>query len=201
MSEQIEIKSIVVEKPIPVNYDLGNLTVFDINPLEAKELASETKEAHLKAVTRDNAQLLINQILSLPIKTTTESNSSTGNQDSTMTLVQLPEPLSLLPREKPLPKAKEPTKWELFAAKKGIRSKAKDGKLVYDEDAGKWVPKWGYGGINKKLDDQWLVEVPEEKIGTADELVDPRSLGRTERKKLVKKNQLQQEKNKRGVSK
>lgn len=190
-----------------MSYDFGNLSVFDPNPLDRDLLLSENideKEEHITAVTRDNVQLLIGQLLQLPVKKTTESINSSSKQDSTMTLFVLPQPTTQLPREKPLPKAKAPTKWEQFAAKKGIKKKAKDGKLVFDEETGKWVPKWGYGGINKKLDDQWLVEVDEtkdartgkkRKAGADDELKDPRALNRADRKKLVKKNQLQQERN------
>lgn len=183
--------------------------MFDPNPLDHKALVSENPadlEAHLQSVTRDNVQLLVGQLLQLPVKKTTESINSSSKQDSTMTLFVLPQPSTVLPREKPLPKSKKPlTKWEQFALKKGIKKKAKDGKLVYDEDAQKWVPKWGYGGINKKLDDQWLVEVDETKDAAtgkkrkgntdADEFKDPRALSRLDRKKLVKKNQVQQEKN------
>ncbi|KAH3672763.1 hypothetical protein WICMUC_004169 [Wickerhamomyces mucosus] len=184
------------QKPIPVTYDLGNLAVFDTNALESDKLSinNPDREEYIKSISRDNAQLLINQILSLPIKTTTESNGSSG-QSSSITLVQLPQPTTDLPREKPLPKAKEPTKWELFAAKKGIKAKEKSGKMVYDEATGEWVPKWGYKGKNKQLDDQWLVEVDDKVKGTEDELIDPRSLNRAERKKLVKKNELQQKRN------
>ncbi|KAF5097783.1 hypothetical protein D0Z03_001340 [Geotrichum reessii] len=162
------------------------------------------RDAHLQAVTRDNVQLLVAQLLQLPVKRTVDSINSSSKQDSTMTLFVLPEPSTQLPREKPLPKPKAPTKWELFAAKKGIQKKAKDGKLVFDEETGKWVPKWGYNGINKKLDNQWLVEVDDDnmkkgnnkrKRQEGDELKDPRTLNRQDRKKLVKKNQIQQERN------
>jgi regulator of ribosome biosynthesis len=181
---------------VPVSYDFGNLAVFDSNPLEADQLAGEDKEQHLKDTARDNVQLLVNQILQLPVKRTADSHNSSGTQDSTVALFQLPEPTTALPREKPIPKPKPPTKWELFAAKKGIQKKAKDGKLVFDEATGKWVPKWGYKGKNKELDSQWLVEVDDKDIKkTGDELVDPRKLARAERVKLVKKNQRQQEKN------
>jgi len=187
-----------VERPIPPTFDFGNLTVFDTNPLENSSLLSEKleeRESHLKNTTRDNVQVLINQILQLPVKRTTESNNSSSNQDSAMVLFALPEPTSELPREKPIPKPKAPTKWELFAAKKGIKKRANDGKLVFDEASGKWVPKWGYKGQNKVLDNQWLVEVDDKKHTGEKELIDPRTLNRQERKKLVKKNQIQQEKN------
>ncbi|EDO18830.1 hypothetical protein Kpol_1028p106 [Vanderwaltozyma polyspora DSM 70294] len=188
---------VTVEKPIPVTYDLGHLAVFDSNVIDRNDLDSSNakRESHLYDLTRGNVQLLINQILSLPIKTTTESASGTSGQSSAMTLIQLPEPITELPREKPLPKPKAPTRWEQFAARKGIQSKEKSGKMVFDEASGKWVPKWGYKGINKKLDDQWLVEVNDDHIGTEKELMDPRALSRADRKKLVRKNERQQKKN------
>lgn len=190
-----------VEKGIPVTYDLGNLSVFDSNALNKSDLDSSNakREEHLKDMTRDNVQLLINQILSLPMKTTTESAGGTSNQSASMTLIQLPEPTTELPREKPLPKPKAPTKWELFAAKKNIKPKERAGKMVYDEEKGEWVPKWGYKGSNKTLDNQWLVEVDEKVKGTENELVDPRTLNRAERKNLVKKNLRQQKKNSKNV--
>lgn len=195
MSEE-KFKSVTVSKPIPNTYDLGNLSTFDPNPLENDKLNDpEQKEAYLASVTRDNLQLLINQVLSLPIKTTTETHGSSIGQDSTMTLIQLPEPSTPLPREKAIPKAKAATKWEQFAARKGIKAKAKDGKMVYDEATGEWVPKWGYKGKNKDLDNQWLVEVEDKVKGTADELVDPRKLSRDERKRLIKKNEAQHKRN------
>ncbi len=190
-------RSVTVEKAIPVTYDLGNLAVFDTNVLDKNALDSSnaTREETLKELTRDNVQLLVNQILSLPIKTTTESAGGSSGQSASMTLVQLPEPTTELPREKPLPKPKAPTKWEQFAAKKGIKPKERQGKMIYDEARGEWVPKWGYKGSNKELDDQWLVEVDDKVKGTEDELIDPRTLNRAERKRLVKKNELQHKRN------
>lgn len=198
MSSEKEYKPVTVDKPIPNTYDLGNLATFDPNPLDNEKLLSKDesiKEDHLQSVTRDNVQLLINQILSLPVKTTTETHGSSTGQNSTMTLIQLPEPTTILPREKPIPKAKPLTKWQQFAARKGIKPKAKDGKMVYDEDTGEWVPKWGYKGKNKLIDDQWLVEVDDKVKNSEDELIDPRTLKRAERKKLIKKNELQHKRN------
>ncbi|CAH6718936.1 regulator of ribosome biosynthesis [[Candida] jaroonii] len=191
-----EYKPVTVDKPIPNTFDLGNLATFDPNPLDNTKLNNEEeKEKHLTEVTRDNVQLLINQILSLPLKTTTDTHGSSTGQDSTMTLVQLPEPTTLLPREKSIPKEKPLTRWQQFALRKGIRSKAKDGKMVYDEETGEWVPKWGYKGKNKEMDNQWLVELNANTKNTEEELIDPRTLKRAERKKLIKKNELQHKRN------
>ena len=84
-------------------------------------------------------------------------------------LLTLPPATFALPREKPLPPAKEKTKWEKFAAKKGIGASGKKGgkdgtgKMVYDEAKGEWVPKWGYKGKNKDGEGEWIVEVDEKK--------------------------------------
>lgn len=67
--------------------------------------------------------------------------------------------------------------------------------MVFDENSGEWVPKWGYKGKNKQIDDQWLVEVDDKVKNTNNELIDPRTLRRAERKKLVKKNELQHKRN------
>lgn len=76
----------------------------------------------------------------------------------------LPSTTFPLPREKPLPKKKEETKWEKFAKKKGIKDKKRgEGKTEYDEEKGDWVPKWGYKGRNKEGEGEWIVEVDEKK--------------------------------------
>ena len=106
---------IAVNKPTPFTFDLGNLLAHDPNPVPA-----EADEEALAATARDAAQALINQLLSTcEIKSTTEG----------VHLV-LPAPQFALPREKPIPQPKEATKWERFAAKKGIKDKKRDGKLV-----------------------------------------------------------------------
>ena len=33
--------------------------------------------------------------------------------------------------------------------------------MVYDEQKGEWVPKWGYKGKNKDGEEDWIVEVDE----------------------------------------
>lgn len=182
---------VTVEKNIPVTYDLGLLSVFDSNPINGDNFNSSNtnREKHIKDLVRDNTQLLINQLLQQPIQTTTDSAKST------ISLIQLPELTTELPREKSLPKPKAPTKWELFAAKKGIQKKRKEGKLEYDEHKGEWVNKWGYNKKSEVLAEDWCVEIDEKDTKNEDGLLDPRSLKRTERKKLIKKNELQQKKN------
>ncbi|KAJ8612797.1 hypothetical protein MRB53_037268 [Persea americana] len=136
-------------KPQPYTFDLGLLLCNDTNPLPTYN--EDDKEAVLAAVARDNAQALINQLLTAcPI---TKSTDDGGLQ------INLPAPTTQLPREKPIPKAKEKTKWERFAEKKGIKPKGKDGKLKFDEVSGDWKPKYGYKGKRGDgVQEDWIVE-------------------------------------------
>ncbi|KAK5008612.1 Rhodanese- sulfurtransferase, partial [Cryomyces antarcticus] len=85
---------------------------------------------------------------------------------------------------------KAPTKWEQFAAKKGIKdAKRGEGKKVYDEASGEWVPKWGYKGKNKEGEGDWLVEVDDAKETRTGEAGDKRREGRAERKEGVRRNE------------
>lgn len=101
----------------------------------------------------------------------------------------LPAPSTPLPREKPIPAAKEKTTWERFAAKKGIKDKKRDGKLVYDDASGEWVPKWGYKGKNKEGENEWLVEVDEKKEAKTGEAHDARADSRKDRKERMRRNE------------
>lgn len=86
------------------------------------------REAYLKALARDNTQLLINQIWKLPQE----------KQEDVLVAV-LPKPTTVLPRALPVPKARELTKWERFAKEKGIQKKKKD-KVKWDD-----ILKVGHG--------------------------------------------------------
>lgn len=73
-----------------------------------------------------------------------------------------------MPREKPIPKEKEKTKWEKFAAKKGIKASRKDGKKIWDEEMGEWRDKYGFGARVLKrnpgeVERDWVQEVDEKK--------------------------------------
>ncbi|KAJ9659183.1 Rhodanese- sulfurtransferase [Coniosporium apollinis] len=178
--------SIHVTKPTPYTFDLGHLLCIDPNPLPP-----HPTEAILAATARDCAQALINQLLTTCAITSTAEGVH----------LNLPAPETRLPREKAVPAEKEPTKWEKFAQKKGIKDKKKEGKLVYDEASGEWVPKWGYKGKNKEGENDWLVEVDDKKERDTGEAGDARKAGREERKERVKRNERKQRANERKSTK
>lgn len=187
-------RPITVSKPTPYTFDLGHLLANDPNPLELQRSSRTALNASLKACARDGAQSLLNQLLTTcPISSTMQDG----------VLLSLPPPATHLPRHKPLPKAKPPTKWELFARKKGIgkystkpgvalADKERRKKLVYDEEKAEWVPRWGYHGKNKSGEDDWLVEVDEKDWKREEDVAETsniRSLNRMERKERIRRNE------------
>lgn len=112
------------------------------------EMRSTDLEEYLQSVARDGAQVLISSLFALPTQ-------SSGDGP----LAILPPPTAQLPRAKPLPKPKPPTKWERFAAAKGIQKKRHE-KKVWDDEKQAWINSWGSHGKNKEKEEQWISEVP-----------------------------------------
>ncbi|KAH6914746.1 ribosome biogenesis regulatory protein-domain-containing protein [Coprinopsis sp. MPI-PUGE-AT-0042] len=167
-------QSVLVEKETPLITDAGHLLVTDLNIIDEESYA-ENLEEHLQSLARDGVQVLIGKLFSLP---TTSSDEGP--------LAQLPPQEYLLPRQKPLPKPKPQTKWEKFAAAKGISHKKRDRK-EWDEEKQDWVNRWGRDGKNKQLEEQWLTEVKR----NADADHNPQLEARKERKERVAKNEKQ----------
>jgi len=175
-----------VDKPTPYTFDLGLLLVEDPNAIT---LDLSSLEQSLAEVARDGAQSLINQLL-----TTCPINSTTDG-----VLLSLPAPSTALPSEKPIPEVKAKTKWERFAEKKGITAKTREQRrnLAYDEDSGEWKRKWGYKGLNKKGEDDPIVEVDMNKERERKEGTSIRGDGRRERMERIKRNERKMRKNQR----
>uniref|UniRef100_U3FSV3 Ribosome biogenesis regulatory protein n=1 Tax=Callithrix jacchus TaxID=9483 RepID=U3FSV3_CALJA len=171
--EAEKLQRITVLKELELEFDLGNLLASDRNPPTGLRCAGPTPEAELRALARDNTQLLINQLWQLPTERVEEA-----------IVARLPEPTTRLPREKPLPRPRPLTRWQQFARLKGIRPKKKT-NLVWDEVSGQWRRRWGY---QRARDDtkEWLIEVP----GNADPLEDQFAKRIQAKKERVAKNEL-----------
>ncbi|CAL5978688.1 Ribosome_biogenesis regulatory protein (RRS1) [Hexamita inflata] len=106
--------------------DLYYLTALNFDPIPEETINSEF---NLMQYTSNNLKSLFEEFAQL---------KSTQNQDGW--IYDLPKPIGSLPREKSLPKPKPQTKWEKFAAEKGIQKRKKD-RLTYDEQTGKYKPR------------------------------------------------------------
>ncbi|XP_007554557.2 ribosome biogenesis regulatory protein homolog [Poecilia formosa] len=171
--EAEKLKSISVQKELDLEFDVGNLLACDKNRIETRDLREKKRNDFLRALARDNTQLLINEIWKLPTERVEE-----------VIVAKLPEQTTRLPREKPPPKPKPPTKWEQFAKLKGIQKKKKT-NLVWDETAKEWRRRWGYKRAKDDTKD-WLIEVPE----TADPNEDQFAKRNKAKKERVAKNEL-----------
>ncbi|PVD37920.1 hypothetical protein C0Q70_00522 [Pomacea canaliculata] len=174
-SKAKNFKSIDVQKALDVEVDAGNLAIYDPNMLD---LASKNTEESLKAVTRDNVQLLLNRLWELPVE-----------RRENVIIVKLPEPTTKLPREKAVPKEKPLTKWQQYAKLKGIKN-TKKGRMLWDPEAKEWRPRWGYNRINSEKE-KWAIEVKE----GADAFEDPFAKLKKEKQERVAKNELQRLRN------
>ena len=122
-----------------LDFDLGNLAACDPSPIDLLTFRADTEAACLDIATR-MTQSLVGHLFSLP---TTSANIGR--------LVELPNPTTSLPRSKPCPKPKPPTKWEKFAKDKGIQ-KRKRSALLFDENSQEWKRRYGYKRANDEGD-------------------------------------------------
>lgn len=124
-------------------YDLRHLAATDITPINPSD--------DVKEISRENIQLLVSQIFQLPRERT--------DVGPIIRLDKL-EFVEQIPRMMPLPKPKIKSRWDKFAAERGI-SKSKRSRLVWDEASKDWVPRWGANSAKHRSDKQdWVVEVP-----------------------------------------
>lgn len=124
-----------------LEYDLGHLAAFEPAALDtARFNAAATREEACHDLAESITQSLVGKIFGLP-----SEKAEVGR------MALLPPPSTHLPRAKPLPKPRAPTKWEVFAQQKGIQKK-KRSKLVFDEAAGEWRRRHGYKRANDDND-------------------------------------------------
>jgi len=139
-----QYKPVTVDKEDDLEYDLGRLCAFDFAPLD-KEAMKSDQETHLKEISRDNVQLLFTKIFQQPTKVVPDG-----------VLATLPPPSFVLPRSMPLPEDKPQTRWDKFAAIKGIQKKKKREKLVWDDTNQDYRRRYGYKKANDDAK-QWLI--------------------------------------------
>lgn len=139
-----------VKRDIPVDFDLGNLAAFDMNNFTSNlpKMSKADREDCLKQNCREVMQALMNAFFELPVNRVPDVGA----------VVALPKPTTKIPREKPLPKPKEPTRWEKFAKAKGIVKRKKSAK-VFDEDVKEWIPRHGSKSAKNRDLADWCTEV------------------------------------------
>jgi regulator of ribosome biosynthesis len=198
------LPSHLVSKPTPYMLHPSHLTTTDPNPLPPTSsllaLPHSQLNATLQDVARDAAQSLISHLLT----TTTIQSTPTG-----LTMQLPPADPPLLPRWKPLPKPKAPTKWETFARKKGIGKfggstkggaalQEKRKNATFNEETGEWEKKWGYKGRGMREGQEWLVEVDDKAKKVEDAGRSVRAEPKRERMERMRRLERKERKNAKG---
>ena len=127
--------------------DAGNLLIYNQKLIDTNEIKKDLN-SYLKQLCKESTQELLNEVFTKLETTTVED----------VIVAKMPKSLTLIPREKPLPKAKTMTKWQEYAQLKGIQSRKKS-KMVFDEPSGEYKPRFGYKRANDNTKD-WLIEIP-----------------------------------------
>jgi len=131
---------------------------------------------------RDSFQNVINDVFSLPV---TKSNNGY--------LAELPDPTTLIPREKPFPKVKSDTKWEKFRKEKGIQKKKRDTK-IWDAETQTWKFRHGFKSIKNRDDLDWIIEDKPEQLREAG-VEDPFLLKKQEKRERMSRQKKKEKSN------
>jgi regulator of ribosome biosynthesis len=139
------LRTAIPSKEDNLSYNLQHLAAFDLAQFNPNI-------DDIKNFTRDNIQLLLNRVFSLPVVS--------GTPTPMVTLPASDANHAILPRALPLPKPKALSRWDKFAQEKGIVKK-KRGRMVWDEIHKDWAPRWGADSVKKTADKNgdWLMEV------------------------------------------
>jgi len=161
--------------------DVGHLLFIDNAVVSADIPASgEAREKALAALTRAGMQTLVHELWQLPTELV-----------DGFPIAKMPAPTYRLPREKPVPVPKPPTKWETFAAQKGIQNR-KRSRMDFDEETGKEMPRFGYGSKANDKNEMISVHVYNDQ---EDPYVDKFAELKEEKKERVAKNDSQRLRN------
>ncbi|KAA8499246.1 Ribosome biogenesis regulatory protein-like [Porphyridium purpureum] len=147
--------------------DLGNMSLtslWDSEALAASLAACEHDERHaqLGALSTSDVEQLVQALFVLPRDT---KHRTPGHAGTHGVLVSLPPASTPLPREKPIPRPRELTKWEKFSREKGIAPRKKRERMLYDEEAGEYRPRFGYKrvGYDQPVQAETVVNRPGKK--------------------------------------
>lgn len=164
--------------------DLGNLMFEDV-----ESYADVTKEQFAKK-TSANIATIYRALFDLKHKQEAKHGDEGQilEHDKPANCIEMPKSHTVLPREKPAPKEEMKTKWERFREERGLPPRKKRSRLVYDENSGDWVPRWGDGSIKKRAEaNNWIMH---EKPKHLEAGMNPFEYAKQEKKMALEKQKL-----------
>ena len=177
------------EKRENIFYDTRRLVIIDSNNiLNQKNNEKELTETIMINKAKKNYISFASTLFDLLLKQQGKEKEDL-DYDKAPDELTLPEAILTLPRSLPIPVAKPLTKWEKYKQEKGIIQR-KRSRMVYSEEVGDWVPRWGRGSV-KKIQDQmnWVMEEKEPGVNPFEQKSNEKQLAKAKQLKSQMKNE------------
>ena len=185
-----------ISNPIPLQekrenifFDTRRLVIVDSNnPLNSKNNEKELTETIMMNKAKQNYIDFASSLFDILNKQQGEEKEDL-DYDKAPDELTLPENIITLPRSLPIPIQKPPTKWEKYKMEKGITQR-KRGRMVYSEEVGDWVPRWGKGSAKHIQDSMnWVMEEKEPGVNPFEQKSNEKQIAKAKQMKKQIKNE------------
>jgi len=190
------MSDIKISEPTPIQekrenifFDTRRLVIIDSNNiLNSKNNEKELTETIMINKAKQNYIDFASSLFDILNKQQGEEKEDL-DYDKAPDELTLPENIITLPRSLPVPIPKPPTKWEKYKMEKGITQR-KRSRMVYSEEVGDWVPRWGKGSVKHIQDSMnWLMEEKEPGINPFEQKSNEKQIAKAKQMKRQIKNE------------
>lgn len=177
------------EKRENIFYDTRRLVIIDSNNiLNQKNNEKELTETIMINKAKQNYISFASSLFDLLAKQQGKEKEDL-DYDKAPDEINLPEAIITLPRSLPIPVAKPLTKWEKYKQEKGITQR-KRSRMVFSEEIGDWVPRWGKDSVKKIQDSlNWAMEEKEPGVNPFEQKANEKQLAKAKQLKRQMKNE------------
>lgn len=190
------MSDIKISEPTPIQekrenifFDTRRLVIIDSNNiLNSKNNEKELTETIMINKAKQNYIDFASTLFDILNKQQGEEKEDL-DYDKAPDELTLPENIITLPRSLPVPIPKPPTKWEKYKMEKGITQR-KRSRMVYSEEVGDWVPRWGKGSVKHIQDSMnWLMEEKEPGVNPFEQKSNEKQIAKAKQMKRQIKNE------------
>lgn len=177
------------EKRENIFFDTRRLVIVDSNNiLNQKNNEKELTETIMMNKAKQNYISFASSLFDILSKQQGQEKEDL-DYDKAPDELALPEAIITLPRALPIPVAKPLTKWEKYKQEKGIVQR-KRSRMIYSEEVGDWVPRWGRGSVKKIQDSMnWVMEEKEPGVNPFEQKSNEKQLAKAKQLKRQMKNE------------
>ena len=177
------------EKRENIFFDTRRLVIVDSNNLlNSKNNETELTETIMMNKAKQNYIDFASSLFDILNKQQGEEKEDL-DYDKAPDELTLPESIITLPRSLPIPVQKPMTKWEKYKMEKGITQR-KRGRMVYSEEVGDWVPRWGKGSVKHIQDSMnWVMEEKEPGVNPFEQKSNEKQIAKAKQMKRQIKNE------------